>query len=443
MRVMRSQVAKLTNRPFVRNVLVVATGTAMAQIIYMALSPIITRLYGPEAYGLMGAFMAIVLIISPVAALTYPIAIVLPKQVEDARSLMILSFLISAASSIFLILILLMFYQEIVDLFHLNTLSPFLLLLPAVVLFSGSLQIAEGWLIRTKQFKVTAKVAVLHALILQGSMVLVGLLYAEAAVLIVLSVLAIMIRSALMFKLSQKPLRLQLEFGLERRIELKKTAIRYKDFPVYRAPEVFIDAISLGLPVLLLASFFGPAAAGFYSIGYTVLLIPSQLIGKSVGDVFYPRISDAANNGENMSELIKKATYYLAGAGVLPYVIVIAFGPALFSFVFGTEWVVAGEYARWIALWSFFKFLNKPSMTALPALSAQAFNLYSTIITLIVRIVALAIGYYTFESDLIAIALFSITGAALNIVFIFMTLNISKKHDLRNKQFDFRKGMGE
>ena len=267
MRVMRSQVAKLTNRPFVRNVLVVATGTAMAQIIYMALSPIITRLYGPEAYGLMGAFMAIVLIISPVAALTYPIAIVLPKQVEDARSLMILSFLISAASSIFLILILLMFYQEIVDLFHLNTLSPFLLLLPAVVLFSGSLQIAEGWLIRTKQFKVTAKVAVLHALILQGSMVLVGLLYAEAAVLIVLSVLAIMIRSALMFKLSQKPLRLQLEFGLERRIELKKTAIRYKDFPVYRAPEVFIDAISLGLPVLLLASFFGPAAAGFYSIG--------------------------------------------------------------------------------------------------------------------------------------------------------------------------------
>lgn len=440
---MRSQVAKITNKPFVRNVLVVATGTAMAQIIYMALSPIITRLYGPEAYGLMGAFMAIVLIISPVAALTYPIAIVLPKRVEDARSLIFLSFLISAASSIFLTLILLLFYQQIIDLFQLKTLSPFLLLLPAVVLFSGSLQIAEGWLIRTKQFKVTAKVAVLHALILQGSMVLVGLLYAEAAVLIVLSVLAIMIRSALMFKLSQKPLRLQLEFGLERRIELKKTAIRYKDFPVYRAPEVFIDAISLGLPVLLLASFFGPAAAGFYSIGYTVLLIPSQLIGKSVGDVFYPRISDAANNGENMSELIKKATYYLAGAGVLPYVIVIAFGPALFSFVFGTEWVVAGEYARWIALWSFFKFLNKPSMTALPALSAQAFNLYSTIITLIVRIVALAIGYYTFESDLIAIALFSITGAVLNIVFIFMTLNISKKHDLRNKQFDFRKGMGE
>lgn len=443
MRAMRSQVAKITNKPFVRNVLVVATGTAMAQIIYMALSPIITRLYGPEAYGLMGAFMAIVLIISPVAALTYPIAIVLPKRVEDARSLIFLSFLISAASSIFLTLILLLFYQQIIDLFQLKTLSPFLLLLPAVVLFSGSLQIAEGWLIRTKQFKVTAKVAVLHALILQGSMVLVGLLYAEAAVLIVLSVLAIMIRSALMFKLSQKPLRLQLEFGLERRIELKKTAIRYKDFPVYRAPEVFIDAISLGLPVLLLASFFGPAAAGFYSIGYTVLLIPSQLIGKSVGDVFYPRISDAANNGENMSELIKKATYYLAGAGVLPYVIVIAFGPALFSFVFGTEWVVAGEYARWIALWSFLKFLNKPSMTALPALSAQAFNLYSTIITLIVRIVALAIGYYTFESDLIAIALFSITGAVLNIVFIFMTLNISKKHDLRNKQFDFRKGMGE
>lgn len=429
---MKSHVEKLTNKPLVKNIIVVATGTAMAQIIYMALSPIITRLYGPEAYGLMGAFMAIVIIVGPISALTYPIAIVLPEKNEDARGLIQLSFLTSVVSAIFLILALFLFYDHIVNLFNLKNISPFLFLLPFVAIFSGSLQIMENWLIRSKQFKVTAKVAVLQALVLQGSMVIIGLFYPYATVLIFLSTFGIGLKAAMMIGFSNKEENIDFKIKRKQRKQIKMLALKYKDFPVFRAPEVFLDAVSQGLPIILLASFFGPASAGFYSIGYTVLSIPSQLIGKSVGDVFYPRISDAANTGENMTDLIKKATYYLGVVGFAPYIVVILFGPALFSFVFGDEWLMAGQYARWIALWSFFKFLNKASVTALPALSAQSFQLNSTIITLVSRIGALAIGFYIFKSDLIAVALFSITGAILNIVFIVMTLHISKKYDLKN-----------
>jgi O-antigen/teichoic acid export membrane protein len=76
---------------FVRNVAVVASGTAGAQAITMAFSPIITRLYGPEAFGLLGTFMAIVAVVTPLAALSYPIAIVLPKEDIDARGIAKLS----------------------------------------------------------------------------------------------------------------------------------------------------------------------------------------------------------------------------------------------------------------------------------------------------------------------------------------------------------------
>src|SRR5699024_4538293 len=120
--------------------------------------------------------------------------------------------------------------------------------------------------------------------------------------------------------------------------------------PVYRAPEMFLNAISQGLPVLMLTAFFGPASAGFYTIGRTVLNIPSQLIGKAIGDVFYPRIAEAANNKEDLNKLIKKATFVLSGIGIIPFGIVILFGPSLFSFVFGSDWIIAGEYARWISL---------------------------------------------------------------------------------------------
>src|SRR5690606_8930446 len=138
-----------------------------------------------------------------------------------------------------------------------------------------------------------------------------------------------------------------------------------------RAPQILINAISQSMPILLLASFFGPASAGFYSIGRTVLGMPTQLIGKSVGDVFYPRIAEAANNGENITRLLTKATLALAAVGILPFGIVMIFGPWLFEFVFGGEWKIAGEYARWLALWSFFAFVNRPSVKSIPVLNLQ------------------------------------------------------------------------
>src|SRR5699024_11784167 len=111
-----------------------------------------------------------------------------------------------------------------------------------------------------------------------------------------------------------------------------------------------------------------------------------SLIGKSVGDVFYPRIAEAYNNDENVTNLIFKATVILAVIGIIPFGTVILFGPFLFSLVFGSDWFMAGEYARWIALWVYFMFINQPSVRSLPVLSAQAFHLKFTTVTFIVRV---------------------------------------------------------
>lgn len=426
---MKSHAEKMSSGQFGRNVLVVASGTAAAQIIYLASSPVITRMYGPEAYGLMGAFMAIAAIIGPVAALTYPMAIILPKDNNEARVLVRLSLLISIGSAIFLGTALLFFFDAIIGVFNLNHLTPYVILLPVVALFSGFLQIAENWLIRTRQFKVTAKVAVLQAMLVQGSIVLIGFLYPTASVLIIISAVAIGLKAAMMIGLSNHSGLSQAPMNAGSLKELKRLARKHKDFPVYRAPEVFLDAVALGVPVLLLTAYSGPATAGFYAIGYTVLSLPAQLIGKSVGDVFYSRISEAKNNGENMTELIKEATFYLGLIGILPYLIVILFGPWLFSFVFGAEWVTAGEYARWMAIWTFFRFMNKPAETALPALSAQGFLMASTIVSLLARIGAFVIGLYVFSSVIAAIAIAAVAEAVLEIIFLLISLHISKKND--------------
>lgn len=424
---MKKRLIEFSKKPFVRNVIILASGTAMAQVIAMALSPIITRLYGPEAFGLMGTFMAIVSIIAPIAALTYPIAIVLPKRDQDAKGLIQLSLIITTIISVISLTILIFFNQQILNIFNIKEIGAYLYLIPIVIIFSGLMQVAEQWLIRTKQFSINSRVTVLQSILINGSRVGIGLFYPVAAVLVVLSALANGLKAMMMIffaKRSDYQENTQLK---GEKTGLKELAKKHNDFPKYRAPETFLNAVSQGLPILMLTSFFGPASAGFYTIGRTVLSMPSQLIGKAVGDVFYPRIAEAANSKENVTTLIKKGTLALAGVGLIPYGLVILFGPFLFSFVFGADWVVAGEYARWIALGTYFGFMNKPSVKSLPVLSAQRFHLIYTIIMLVTRISVLAIGYYIFASDQVAVALFGISGAVLNIVLITITLKISRK----------------
>lgn len=423
---MKSRILEFFKKDFLRNVIIMSTGTVAAQVIALILIPIITRLYGPESYGIMGTFLAIVGIIIPIAALTYPIAIVLPEKNEDALGLVRLSVYISFTLATFVFLIILFFEQNIVQLFNLSTVSSYLFLIPIVILCAGFMQVMEQWLIRTKQFGITATVAFSQSLIVNGAKVGLGYIHPVASTLIILSSLNEGIRGAMMLLLSSRT-KDSLSLKFIARTNVKKVASKYRDFPFFRAPQVLINALSDNMPVMLLSVFFGPASAGFYALCRSVLKVPSSIIGKSIGDVFYPRISEAKRNGENLNKLIIKAVFALGLIGILPFGTIIVFGPSLFSIIFGSEWGIAGEYARWIGIWMFFNFVYQPCIRALPVLSAQRFHLLFTIITFIIQTTNMIIGYYIFSSDLVMIALLGSSGAILCLILILITLRISKK----------------
>lgn len=427
--IMINQIRKTSRSKFVRNVTIVATGTASAQLITIVFSPIITRIYGPEAFGLLGTFMALVNVLIPIAALAYPIAIVLPKEDIDAKGIALLSAYLALGIAGCITLVLLLTGDWFVELLNVQAISEFILLIPMMVLFSAWLQINQQWLIRKKQFKITSMVAVAQAFIFNSAKVGIGWFKPLAAVLIVLTTAGVALHAIMLSFGAKQADTTDSQKDAKPKTPLKELAKRHNDFPLYRAPQVFINAISQSLPILMLASFFGPSAAGFYTLGKSVMGMPSELIGKSVGDVFYPRVTEAAQNGENLTRLVFKATSFLAIVGFLPFGFVVVFGPWLFSFVFGSEWGMAGEYARWLALWMFFMFLNRPSVQTLPILSAQRFHLVFTFFTIAARLSVLVIGYHIFNSDLIAIALFGISGAIINILLVVIILSKCKAFD--------------
>jgi O-antigen/teichoic acid export membrane protein len=193
-------------------------------------------------------------------------------------------------------------------------------------------------------------------------------------------------------------------------VSMWRVAKQHRDFPLLRTPQNLINGVSQSLPVLLLASFFGSAAAGQYTIALSVLAVPATLVGGSVMSVFYPRINDALHKGENAQFLIIRATLGMALTGGLPYLVVVAAGPILFPFIFGEKWNTAGHYAQWLAPWLFLQFINKPAVAAIPALRLQGGLLIYELFSTGTKVIALWLGFSVFEDDVTAVALFSIAG---------------------------------
>ncbi len=390
----------------------VAGGAAGAQAIAMAFTPVITRLYGPEALGLLGTFTAIVSVVAPCAALTYPIAIGLPKEDGDAKGIVRLSFYLSVVLTILVALVIAVTKDWFVEVLNLQAVSAFIMLIPLTMFFSAWLEIAQQWLIRKKHFYITARVSVLQSLFINCAKIVIGWFNPAAIVLVVLAAFGNALNAIMLFlSIMKKDVLVSHTDKKHNATQLLELARKYYDFPLYRTPQVFINAASQSLPVLMLASLFGPAAAGFYTLARLAMAVPSMLVGKSVGDVFYPRINEAVHNGEDLTRLIVRATVMLAVVSIIPFAFVVIYGPWLFSFVFGPEWIVAGAYARWLAFFFYFNLINRPSVASVPVLGIQKGLLIYEIISTVTKTIGLLFGFYVYSSDMIAIMLFSIIGA--------------------------------
>lgn len=430
----------LTSGKFLRNVLIVASGTAGAQVIGVIFMPVITRLYGPEAFGLLGAFLAITTITGSVSALTYPIAIVLPKNDNEAIGIVKLSIYISIGTASIFALIIYIGGDSFLSLIGAQAIAAFAMLIPLKMLFSGWLKVATQWLIRKKRFKTTAKIEVANTFILNSAKTGAGLIHPAAAVLIILTVFGTALRSFMLFlttlRVDTNSVKSMSEYNSKPASEsLIRLARKYYDFPLYRAPQVLTSAVSKGLPVLMLSAFFGPAAAGFYTLGQKILKTSTKLIGQSVGYVFYPKLTRTAHKGKNTRQLILKGTLGLAAAGILPYAVIMIFGPEIFAFIFGAEWIKAGEYARWLTFMLFFQFISRPSATATATLGLQKGFLIFELLSTAVKLAVLYAGFAVFHNDVVSIAFFSSAGA-LAYVFLILWILVKSGKPVDQSRFE-------
>lgn len=406
---------KLRNSIFIKNVIVVMSGTAMAQIFGFACSPIISRLYTPSDFGVFGSFYSVCAIIGAGITLEYTQAILLQKEKDDALSLFILSCLCTLSLS-FLLLIFCLFAPEAVHgVMKTSGVWVLALLIVASIAtgFETSCLALATW---SKAFKHTSTSQVIRSLSSNGMQVGFGYAKFGGAGLIVSSVLADILASLNLFRVFLPDLiHFRKRFRWNR---IKCLAKEYRDFPMYAATQNIVANLSSGLPVLLLTYFFGVAVAGSYAFGMRILQVPMGLVLRAVRQVLLQKAGETMYSGNKLAPLYVKTTAGLIAVAFFPALVLFMWAPQIFTWVFGNQWQAAGEFARSLVLWLFVGFCNVPAVKFAQVIRIQRSVLFFDLVVLSARTVVLILGGL-YLSALQTIWLLSIVGATMNAILIF------------------------
>ncbi|MGY4626707.1 oligosaccharide flippase family protein [Bradyrhizobium sp. USDA 4486] len=430
-RVRRNIIEASVGRQFFRNVAVVLTGAALSQVIGIAVSPIVSRLFSPEAFGVLGSFMSLLGLVGPAVTLAYAGAIVLPRREEESAAVIWLSITVSAGISILSILAVVI-YDVYGTRGWSGDVQNLLYVVPVVIMFEALLQVTQQCMIREKRFRQTAQFNIIQAIVSAAAKIVAGLVSPSAFSLVLVSLIAVPI-NAIFYAVALNKNRSgsrwppAAKFG-----DIRAAARRYIDFPLYRTPQSLVSAASLSLPILILAYYHGPAAAGFFTLSNSMLGAPMQLMTKAINDVFFPRLVDASHRREETRILILKAAWALAAVSVVPLLLLFLAGPWLFQLVFGAKWLEAGEYARWLALLTCTTLVLRSALSAAPVLKVQGTYLVFEIVGTLFKLAALSIAALGEFQPVVPVALYSIIGSIANAVFFWYIVTKAGQFDDNN-----------
>ena len=415
----------MSSKSFASNVVTIATGTAIAQIVGIIATPFITRYYGPDAFGLFALFTSIASILTIIACLRYELAIMLPKSDEEAANVFGLSIVILIVITLLSIPVLMVSQQPLLQLLNAPELGQYFWLIPPTIVLTGAFGTLNYWNTRTKQFQRLAIARVMKSFSTTGIQLGMGVAgLASGGVLIAASVIGQLVST---LALSIQILREHLAFF--RQTITRKGMIaalkQYSNFPKYDIWSALLNNFSGILPVFILSMYFNPTVVGYYSLGLMVLMLPIGLIGESVAQVFFQKAAEAKNISQtdlkNAVEYTIKPLLFLC---VFPTLLLLIIGPELFRVVFGPMWQESGDYARFLSLWMCSVFICAPLSVLFNIFQKLHINLLLNFLQMVARVIALIVGA-TLGSALTAIILFSVVGFISNDISIIYLLKLS------------------
>jgi O-antigen/teichoic acid export membrane protein len=329
-----------------RNVAMVLRGVVFAQAVGLLILPLLSRLFGPEAFSAAQIYQTMLGVLMVFVSLKFEVAILPVSTDEEAGHVMWLALGTVAATTTLTALAaagaLLVQPQWLAWL----PFSIWLLILG--MLTGGTGMVLTYVLTRQSRFRASSNSKVVQSLGYAGSAVGLGAVAPSATGLVAADLVGRAFSMLQMARVIAKDYPRMLHLPARR--EWIRLARKYRDYPLFTMPGGLINALGTALAPLLVLTMFGVTVSGQFAIADRAIMFPVALVAIAVAQVYSARFSvllrerSLAIRPEFRRLVI---TMFALGAG--PSLALAAFGPAAFTIVLGPDWTQAGEFARLLA----------------------------------------------------------------------------------------------
>tara|TARA_B100001250_G_scaffold352711_1_gene325648 strand:- start:744 stop:2012 length:1269 start_codon:yes stop_codon:yes gene_type:complete len=410
---------------FISNVLKITSSTMISGFIVAITLPIITKIFTASELGKYQLIVSIITSLGVISALKYEMAIVLPKNDAIAKIVYKICFYVLIVFC--LLVYILFFFADSIIFNYLNAenILNFSKLIPIGVFFFGALEIIKSSLVRGKKFSSFSLAKVYQIASTQILIIVIGLINASTISLFIAFISGIIISSIIFVKKSI------IEVKSDISSSLLDIALKYKKFPLVNTFMVFSNTISNELPVFFIMKYHSSEILGFYMLANRLLVIPMNVIGTSIGKVYFQRASEVLNNDlPGLFKLYKKTTLRLIKIGTLPFICIIIFSSIFIKFIFGHNWETSSVIMQIMSFGMFFKFITSPISTTFTILNKQEISFYITIFALLFRFSTML---YFHESLILMLYALSASSAVYYLIYHIFVYRLLMKVSKNNK----------
>jgi O-antigen/teichoic acid export membrane protein len=346
---------------YLRNVLVLMSWTAAAQVVSAAAMLVLPRLFQPQHFGVFSVFSAFVVLAAIVAAARYEFAIGLPAQEEQGVALFTLCMGLCAVAAAACFALVQVLPPDNLLYHRFPEMRPWWSWIAAGVAFVGWYNATSYLALRRGQFQTVGKSKACVAIVTVAGQTLAGLIFGGTDSGLVFPFLAGQLAGVLVLGFGARA-QGSWRVGGQALVDVARRFIR---FPKYVAPGSLLDGIAAMLPVSVVAATLSLADAGYYALAERALRMPVTLIGSSVLQVFYRQMAELRHDAPSARRLLVKTWWTMALIAVAPCAAIALFGESIFGFVFGSTWSPSGRVAEVLVAWVLAQFISYPTSNVL------------------------------------------------------------------------------
>lgn len=391
---------------FLKRVAMLSGGVMLGQLILVAATPLLTRLYTPEQFGMLALFMALTTIIGTVICLSYELAVPVVPERDDAACLVAVAATVATVFAAMLTVVVALFRHGIAALLGAAELAPFLWLVPAAMLLHGLTMPLGVWFLRHGVFK-RAVNKPLQFGTQAAAQIGLGLAGAGTGGLLIGYCAGYVARFVYLLGSLPRPDR-RLLLGPQPR-RMWRLAREYWVYPALSTPSYFLQSSTQMLPAVFLAVLYGPAAAGWFGLAQRMLELPVRLLSQSTSSVYLHAI--ARGSTAEVYRLFRRTSLRFLVLGLLGMAPLLVAGPWLFAVIFGEDWRAAGIMVQCLVPAQLARFVVVPVAQTLNVFRRQDLHLLAAALNLSALAASFLAGWWLQLGPAAVVLLFSLASS--------------------------------